>query len=114
MKIDRRPLITAIAIAMLYLVLAVLCARTLMPWCDEAWFSGPALNLVTRGHMGTPVLDSTAVWNSRDLILINRYTYWIMPLYSFSQSFWLRVFNFSLFTVRLYSVMWGLLALAAW
>lgn len=85
-----------------------------MPWCDEAWFSSPALNLVTNGQMGTPVLDSTAVWNSRDLTLINRYTYWVMPLYSFSQSFWLRIFEFSLFTVRLYSVMWGLVALAVW
>jgi hypothetical protein len=85
-----------------------------MPWCDEAWFSSPALNLVTHGHMGTPVLDPTAVWNSRDLTLINRYTYWIMPLYSFSLSFWLRLFEFSLLTVRFYSVMWGLVALAAW
>ena len=114
MKIDRQLLIPAVAIVMLYLVLAVLSARTLMPWCDEAWFSGPAFSLVTQGHMGTPVLDSTAVWNSRDLTLINRYTYWIMPLYSFSQSFWLRVFDFSLLTVRFYSVMWGLVALTGW
>ena len=59
-------------------------------------------------------MDSTAVWNSRDLTQINRYTYWVMPLYSFSQSFWLRITDFSLFTVRLYSVMWGLAALAGW
>jgi hypothetical protein len=114
MKIDRQSLIPVAAIVILYLVLAVLSARTLMPWCDEAWFSGPALSLVTLGHMGTPVLDSTAVWNSRDLTLINRYTFWIMPLYSFSQSFWLRIFDFSLLTVRFYSVMWGLVALTAW
>jgi len=114
MKIERQPLLAAVAIAILYLVLAVACARTLMPWCDEAWFSSPALNLVMHGQMGTPVLDPTAVWNSRDLTLIDRYTYWITPLYPFSESFWMRVFEFSLLTVRLYSVMWGLVALAAW
>ena len=30
----------------IYLALAVATARTLMPWCDEAWFSGPALHLL--------------------------------------------------------------------
>jgi len=111
---DRKFFIAGVITAILYLAMAVTCARTFMPWCDEAWFSGPALSLVTQGHMGTPVLDSTAVWNSRDLTQINRYTYWIMPLYSFSQSFWLRIFDFSLLTVRAYSVMWGLAALAGW
>jgi hypothetical protein len=111
---NRKYLATGAAITILYLVLAVLCARTLMPWCDEAWFSGPALSLVVQGHMGTPVLDPTSVWGLRDLTEINRYTYWVMPLYSFSQSFWLRVLGFSLMTVRAYSVMWGLLALAGW
>ena len=114
MKIDRQFLFPTVTIGVIYLVLAVLGAMTLMPWCDEAWFSGPALNLITHGHMGTPVLDSTAVWNSRDLTQISRYTYWVMPLYSFSQSFWLRVFSFSLLAVRLYSVMWGMVALTAW
>src|SRR5450432_3358303 len=72
-----------IGIVVVYLILAVACARTLMPWCDEAWFAGPAYNLMTHGYMGTPVLDPTSGWFIRDLTHIDRYTYWIMPLYPF-------------------------------
>src|SRR5205823_6464124 len=61
-----------------------------------------------------PVLDSTAVWNTRDLTQVDKYTYWIMPLYPFSESLWFRALPFSLFSSRLYSVFWGLVALAAW
>ena len=66
-------------IVFVYLVLAIGCASTLIPWCDEAWFAGPALNLMTKGYMGTPVLDATATWNTRDLTQVDRYTYWIIP-----------------------------------
>src|SRR5229473_2858367 len=52
----------AIAIVVVYLILAVASSRTLMPWCDEAWFAGPAYNLITHGYMGTPVLDPTSAW----------------------------------------------------
>src|SRR5438477_2637849 len=101
-------------IVLLYLILAVGCASTLIPWCDEAWFAGPALNLMTRGYMGTPVLDATATWNTRDLTQVDKYTYWIMPLYPFSETLWFRVLPFSLFSSRMYSVFWGLVALASW
>lgn len=103
-----------IAIVVVYLLLAVACARTLMPWCDEAWFAGPAYNLITHGYMGTPVLDPTSGWFIRDLTRIDRYTYWIMPLYPLSEAFWFQFFHFGLMTVRMYSVFWGLAALAAW
>jgi len=102
------------AIVAVYLILAVACARTLIPWCDEAWFAGPAYNLITHGYMGTPVLDPTSGWFIRDLRHIDRYTYWIMPLYSLSQALWFQLFHFGLMAVRLYSVFWGLLALASW
>jgi len=85
-----------------------------MPWCDEAWFAGPALNLLSKGYMGTPVLDPTAAWNVRDLTRLDRYTYWIEPLYPLSLTLWLHFFKFGLFSVRLYSIFWGLVALAAW
>ena len=101
-------------IVALYLSLAIACASTLMPWCDEAWFAGPALNLLSKGYMGTPVLDPTAAWHVRDLTRVDRYTYWIEPLYPLSQAVWFHFFKFGLFSVRLYSVFWGLVALAAW
>jgi hypothetical protein len=97
-----------------YLALAIATARTLMPWCDEAWFSGPALDLLRWGSMGTPVLDPTATWHGRNLTGIGQFTYWITPLYPFSEYLWFHVMPFGLFTVRLYSVLWGLAALVAW
>jgi len=97
-----------------YLALAVATARTLMPWCDEAWFAGPALHLMRWGTMSTPVLDPTATWHGRNLTGIGHYTYWITPLYPFSEFLWFQVAPFSLFTVRLYSVLWGLVALVGW
>jgi 4-amino-4-deoxy-L-arabinose transferase-like glycosyltransferase len=103
-----------IGIVVVYLILAVACARTLMPWCDEAWFAGPAYNLITHGYMGTPVLDPTSGWFIRDLKHIDRYTYWIMPLYPLSEALWFQFFHFGLITVRMYSVFLGLVALAAW
>src|ERR1700693_2601862 len=112
MVMRRRYTYLAIAIVVVYLILAVACSRTLMPWCDEAWFAGPAYNLITHGYMGTPVLDPTSGWFIRDLTRVDRYTYWIMPLYPLSQALWFQFFHFGLMTVRLYSVFWGLLALA--
>ncbi len=105
------------AIVLVYFGLALANARTLMPWCDEAWFAGPAVNLITRGYMGTPVLDPTAAWGvrgHRNLQQIDRYTYWIMPLFPFSLSLWFRVFPIQLLAVRVYSVLWGAVALLAW
>ena len=64
--------------------------------------------------MGTPVLDPTADWHGRVLTGIGQYTYWITPLYPFSQFLWFHVAPFGLFTVRLYSVLWGIVALTAW
>src|SRR5229473_1475492 len=54
-------------IVALYLGLAIAADRTYMPWCDEAWFATPGINLATNGTFGTPVLDETAVWNARNL-----------------------------------------------
>jgi len=102
------------AIFLVYFGLALANARTLMPWCDEAWFAGPAVSLVTRGYMGTPVLDPTAAWGIRDLRHIDRYTYWITPGFPFSLSLWFRVWPIHLFTVRAYSILWGAVTLSAW
>src|SRR6185369_9070971 len=96
-----------------YLLLAVGSARTLLPWCDEAWFASPALNLINSGYMGTSVLDPTADFRTNRIQGINRYTYWIVPLYPVTQALWDKLLGFNLFTVRLYSVAWGLVALAA-
>jgi hypothetical protein len=45
---------------------------------------------------------------------IDRHTYWVMPLNLLFNAAGFRVFGFSIFSMRLLSVVWGLLALGAW
>ena len=63
--------VVAGGIVAVYLVLAIAADHTYMPWCDEAWFATPGINLAANGSFGTPVLDETAVWNARNLRGIN-------------------------------------------
>jgi 4-amino-4-deoxy-L-arabinose transferase-like glycosyltransferase len=62
--------------------------------------------------MGTPVLDPASRWIP--LPGIDRYTYWIMPLYPLSQVPWYKIFGFGLLQMRFFSMFWGLVALASW
>jgi hypothetical protein len=84
------------------------------PWCDEGWFSNPAENLATTSSMPTSVLDPTSTWRGVNLQGINRHTYWIMPLYILAQAGWYRIAGFSMVSMRLSSVLWGLVALLSW
>jgi 4-amino-4-deoxy-L-arabinose transferase-like glycosyltransferase len=99
-----------LVVAALHLALAVGSALTKRPWSDEAWFASPALNLATKGFMGTTVLETEGLW----LRGIERRTYWVMPLYLVGQAGWYRLVGFSLLKMRLLSAVWGLVALAAW
>ena len=94
--------------------LAIAADHTYMPWCDEAWFATPGINLATNGTFGTPVLDETAVWNARNLRGVNKRTYWFMPLDPVVVAGWSFIAGTSLFAVRTLSMMWGLVALGAW
>lgn len=105
-------LVSFITIA--YLSLAVMGALTMRPWCDEGWFSNPAENLLTTGSMPTSVLDPTAAWRGVNLQGIDRHTYWVMPLYILAQAGWYRITGFSLVSMRLFSVLCGLVAIACW
>ena len=103
----------------IYLSLAISNSLAKRPWCDEAWFANPALNLMTTGSMGSPVIEPTGscvTGRKPGVVLegINQHTYWIMPLHVLAQAAWYRVTGFSLFSLRLLSVLWGLVALASW
>src|SRR5882724_12881265 len=93
-------------IVALYLVLAIAADRTYMPWCDEAWFATPGINLATNGTFGTPVLDETAVWNARNLRGVNHRTYWFMPLHAVAVAGWTYIAGANLFAVRTLSMVW--------
>ncbi len=103
---------TAIAsVIVVYLALAIGRTVTDSPGCDEGWFASPALNLATKGHMGTTVIEES---NLAMTTGIHQYTYWIMPLNVLTQAAWYKAFGFGLFSMRSISIVCGLLALAAW
>ncbi|HVG22106.1 MAG TPA: hypothetical protein VNI02_23930, partial [Blastocatellia bacterium] len=99
--------------ACLYAALTIGISLTKPPEIDEGWFASPALNLITRGSMGTTVLEPSGTLTSK-LTGINQHTYWVMPLHLLAQAGWYEVFGFSLFSMRTLSIAWGLVALASW
>jgi hypothetical protein len=106
-------LFVVLAVACLFAALTIGVSLTKPPEIDEGWFASPALNLVTRGSMGTTVLEPTGTLTSK-LAGINQHTYWVMPLHLLAQAGWYEVFGFSLFSMRALSIVWGLVALASW
>jgi 4-amino-4-deoxy-L-arabinose transferase-like glycosyltransferase len=99
-----------VVVALAFLALVVGSALTKSPWSDEAWFAQAGLNLATRGEMTTPVLETTGT-NFKGL---ERHTYWVMPLHLVTQAGWYKVFGFSLFSMRMLSAVFGVLALFSW
>ncbi len=106
----RARVLIAVGIACVYIALAALAAATLRPRADEGFFASPALNLVQTGSMGTPVIEGGHAF-MKD---IHKYTYWITPLHFVVQAAWYAVFGFSLFSMRALSILWALIAIAAW
>jgi len=102
-------------IVLVYLALGLTNVFTRAPWCDEAWFASPAYNLAYHGFMGTTVLEpASSTWKSVKLTGIDRHTYWVMPLNLLWNAAGFRVFGFSIFSMRLLSLFWGMIALGAW
>jgi hypothetical protein len=102
-------------IVLLYSALGLTNVMLRAPWCDEAWFGNPAYNLAYKGFMGTTVLDpASSTWKNVRLTGIDRHTYWVMPLNLLANAAAFRIFGFSVFSMRLLSLLWGLCALAAW
>jgi hypothetical protein len=103
-----------ITIAIVYLLLAAAGGQSLAPWCDEGWFSDPAMHFIKAGVMSNTALDPTAEWREVKLTGIDRHTYWVMPLYVISLVPWYRIAGFGLAQLRWFSAMWGLVLLFAW
>jgi len=92
-----------------YLALTTGSIFTRLPWVDEGIFASPAYNLVSRGFMGTTVLETAGTpWQG-----IERHTYWTVPLHFLAQAGWYELFGFGLFSMRALSELSGLVALAA-
>jgi hypothetical protein len=90
---------------------------TSVPYVDEAWYSMPAWNLAQNGSIGTPSLepaDSPMPGMDVSLLRVRQHTYWMMPLPLVLQAGWYKIFGYSIFALRFFSLCWGLIALAAW
>jgi 4-amino-4-deoxy-L-arabinose transferase-like glycosyltransferase len=108
----------ALLIAVVFVAFALALLFTKRPWVDEAWFTSPALDLVTHGRFGTLLLDpagSHLRLYKADAFLrgINEHTYWVMPIHLLQLAAWGKVFGFSIFSMRMPSVLWGGIALAS-
>lgn len=93
-----------------YAALVAAAALTYAPRADEGFFASPALNLATKGFMGTTVLEGSHAF----LKDIHRYTYWMTPLHFITQAAWYKAVGFGLFRMRLLSLLFALAALGAW
>lgn len=106
----RSHFVTVLLIVLFFLVLAIGSSLTNRPQIDEGMFASPAYNLATRGFLGTTVLEI----EGSPLTRIDQRTYWVMPLFLLNVSASFKIFGFSLFTMRLVSIFWGLVLLVAW
>ncbi len=106
----RRHSILIFAAILLFLILTIGSSITNRPQIDEGMFASPALNLATDGFLGTTVLEN----EQSPLTRIEERTYWVMPLFLLNVAASFKAFGMSLFTMRLVSVFWGLVLLAAW
>ncbi len=99
-----------LSILVVYLALTIGTALTEIPGTDEGYFANPAFNLVTRSSFATTIMETF----STPFAGIERHTYWIMPLQPLGLSIWYRLFGFSVFSTRSFSIVWGLVALVSW
>ncbi len=98
-------------IIVVFLTLATALARTKAPWCDEGWFANPAYNLAFHGQMGTNILEPSGHFLNAYLSGIKERTYIVVPNHMVALAAWFRIFGFSLFTMRAYSIAWGAVGL---
>ncbi|NJM52032.1 MAG: hypothetical protein HC846_00770 [Blastocatellia bacterium] len=109
MTFDYSKYIPAFAI-LVFLTLVVWSSLTTRPESDEGSFASPALNLAQNGHFGTTVFET----ENTGLTRINERTYWVMPLFLLNASVSFKILGYGLFSMRLVSILWGLILLISW
>jgi hypothetical protein len=99
--------------AAVFLTLACSLAYTKAPWCDEGWWVNPAYDLAFHGRMGMSVVEPTGQFINANLHGLQERTYTFPPAHFVALAGWFRLFGFSTFLARLYSIFWSLITLAA-
>ncbi|MDE3105401.1 MAG: glycosyltransferase family 39 protein [Acidobacteriota bacterium] len=102
-RVSRWQGLALLAMLAWYVTLSVAFVLRVRPNNNEAWFANPAVDLLVRHTLGTPVLQGKGMW----LDGIARHTYWTMPLYGLVQAPWYAVFGFSLVAQRMLTVVCG-------
>jgi hypothetical protein len=99
-----------------YLALACGTALTKRPWCDEACFANPGIDLITRGSFGYTAMDPTgyALLIGWVFPRVQTHAYFIMPFDPLLQAGWFKLFGVGVFTMRSLHIVFGLAALFCW
>ncbi|HEX7362215.1 MAG TPA: hypothetical protein VF283_17125 [Bryobacteraceae bacterium] len=95
----------------LFLCLAAGYVLTRSPWWDEGVFADVAMNFRNHGHLGSSLL---APHGYNNMPGVHRYTYWQFPLYLISLGVWFRILPPTIEAMRLFSLFWACIYLAAW
>ena len=90
-----------------FIALSVGSSLTHRPQIDEGMFASPAYNLAENGFYGTTVLET----EKSSLTRIEQRTYWVLPMFLLNVTASFKIFGFSLFSIRLVSIFWGLILL---
>jgi hypothetical protein len=96
-----------------FAILAIASGAARAPWCDEAYFAEPALQINQIGRMATLVNPPSPIDDPRT-VGSDRYIFWTLPLDIVLQAAWYRIVGFGMIQMRLLATIWGLAAIAAW
>lgn len=106
-----------VGICCVFLCLAAALAWNKRPWCDEACFANPAVDLITRGTMGMPSVSpqpETNMFSGQVTIGQNRHMYAVMPLDILLHAAWFKLAGVGRFTMRSPHILMGLILILSW
>jgi hypothetical protein len=105
---------TVLIAVVAFLILSIGYARTKKPLLDEGLNASAAYSLVAHGQFAIPQLEESGMTITARIPDIQHYCYIYGPDYLFAAAAWMKVFGYGLMQIRMFSIVWGLLAMAAW
>jgi 4-amino-4-deoxy-L-arabinose transferase-like glycosyltransferase len=105
-------LIGLVCVLCLYIVSALYVGEARAPWWDEGCFADSAYNLAFHGKFVSTTWHPVFA-NLPDFPQITKYTYWTMPLYPATLAGWFYLFGFSISSMHMYSLVWGVVLILA-